>query len=72
MTLQEVALVDDQVTVDEPPLVTLVGEALIEAVGTDGGAIQELLQFDEVVSPYTLSCIHDPPPVPTAILFLYV
>jgi hypothetical protein len=37
--VQEVALVDDQVRVEVPPEVMLVGEALMVAVGAAGGAL---------------------------------
>jgi hypothetical protein len=34
---QEVALVEDQVSVEDPPLVTVVGFAASDTVGTGGG-----------------------------------
>jgi hypothetical protein len=37
--VQEVALVEDQASVVEPPEVTDVGSAEIETVGTGGGAV---------------------------------
>jgi hypothetical protein len=37
--VQEVTLVDDQVSVDDPPLATDVGLAASDTVGTGGGGV---------------------------------
>ena len=54
--VQEVALVDDQVSVDDSPLVVDVGFATSETVGTGSGA----------APPWPLSALLPPPPLQAA------